>query len=223
MSQLEVQLPGLIYLLRTVFPNHHEWKYSDIAQRYKITNECLTFLLRILSQSRQNIVNDQQKLIFDFCLEASLNDDFTVKGYTNIFKMTNSRVQLEMEKETNWENGRTIVLMENVKILFTLILLLMKYNRYGAGGCHCLLRDQLIYTTVHGASIVKVVAGYIHHPFEFSIQKLAVRVLKNWAMVGDIDIENIFHLIRYDMHFRMHPWLYLVHWNGTATSFKDFF
>lgn len=170
--------------MRTVFPNHYEWKYSNIFQKYKITNECLTLILKILSQNRRNIENKYQKLIFDCCLEASLHDDFTVKGYINIFKISNLNVQMEMEKETNWEDGETTALIETIKMLFTLVLLLMKYNRYSKKSEELsVFQKQLMYSTTNGTSIIKVIAGYIHHSFDFSVQKLAVRVLKNWAAV----------------------------------------
>lgn len=179
-----MQIPGLIYMLRTVFPNHYEWKYSDTVQKNKITNECLKLILKILTQNRKNIENEYQKLIFDFCLQASLHDDFTVKGYINIFKVTNLNIQLEMEKERNWETGETTLLIEIIKMLFTLVLLLMKYNRYTKKSEeNSVFQKQLMYSTVNGTNIIKVVAGYIHHSFDLSVQNLAIRVLKNWAAV----------------------------------------
>lgn len=194
---LEIQIPGLMYIIRNVFPHHWEWDYENESQKYRITNECLQILLTILTQNPKTVDNPYQKMIFEFCLEGSLHDEFIVKGYINLLKLSNFFIQKELETETDWTNGTKLVHIRNLKTLLRLLLLLMKYNRlYKKDGASSVFEKKLMYSVIQGTSTIKIIAGYIQQPLDILVPKLAIRVMQNFAMdstlplFGPLELDN---------------------------------
>lgn len=177
----EIQGPGIIYFTRTVFARHSEWDYVDVVQKYKITNICLEFLSKILSQDRRHISNPLMVLLFDFCLHSCLQDSTVVKGFVDTLQITNRVMQKALENEINWESPEALLMTDNTKLLLLCMLLLLKYTKMqrppGA------VKKKNVLTTICDKGTVRTVAGYMNHPIDVAVQKLAVRVLQNLAMV----------------------------------------
>lgn len=181
---IEIQIPGIVYVVRTVFTKHLDWEYQQVKQKYEILHECLRLIHKILSIDSTNMAEPYRKLLFDFCLEVSLNNEVVVKGYMEIYRMSSIIIEKQMESETDWKDGDNLVHVKNLKILLALTLLLVKYRRFYKKSALSLFETKLVDCSFEKVAPVKRIASLIEHPFDLTIPKLAVRVLQNVAMVS---------------------------------------
>jgi nuclear pore complex protein Nup188 len=71
-----IELPGLIFLLREVFPHIHTWRFDDEDERMKLYVAILLYFFDILQIPQQQLDLDKSRQILrDACVSSLLNMD----------------------------------------------------------------------------------------------------------------------------------------------------
>jgi nuclear pore complex protein Nup188 len=71
-----VELPGLIFLLREIFPHIQTWRFDDEQNRTKIYTIVLQYIFDILQLSGEQLRSDPARTILrDTCVYSLLNLD----------------------------------------------------------------------------------------------------------------------------------------------------
>lgn len=74
---LQVELPGLIFLLRDVFPHLHTWHFKSQSEKNKIYFEVLSFICDIFDMLGGTVDSkcEQSQLLLNVCVYSLLNLD----------------------------------------------------------------------------------------------------------------------------------------------------
>lgn len=75
----QVEIPGLIFLLREVFPHMHAWRFRNPDEKNKIYAEIMGFICDILDAvtlvTSKDKKNRTKRLLRDICVYSLLNSD----------------------------------------------------------------------------------------------------------------------------------------------------
>lgn len=209
----EVQVPGIVYLITHVFPKHKDYKYSDPLDCYSITNMILEIVWEIIKKDERKIDNKEERFLFKLCLEAFLTDSYVLKGYYELFKVTLFIAQKHLEKAINWEINENIIINKYITLTLQTFLLLIKYNRYQKNHLNCnttLFEQVILHAPLDRLNTVKIVTAFVDYSFDNEVQKLALRILENMALVS---MNQIFYFNKTFYIFRTHhiqcldPWI----------------
>lgn len=58
----QIEIPGLIFLLREILPHIHSWRFRNSDDKNKILTEVLKFICEILDTTTTTIIKDGEKL-----------------------------------------------------------------------------------------------------------------------------------------------------------------
>lgn len=182
----EIQLPGIVYLVTHIFPKHKDFKYEKQLDCYNITNRILELVWDIIKKDHRTIDNEDERFLFNFCLESFLSDSFVLKGYVELFKVTSFIAQKFLEKEISWEGKQNVIINKCVTLTLQIFLMLIKYNRYRKKkqiSTTSLFEEVILHAPLDRLNIVKIITAFVDYAFDIEVQKLALRVLQNMALV----------------------------------------
>ena len=75
-NKLSIELPGLIFLLREIFPHVHTWRFENQTDRENIYSSVMQYFLEILQLTVEQVNKNQQiGLLRDTCIYSLLNLD----------------------------------------------------------------------------------------------------------------------------------------------------
>lgn len=200
----EIQLPGIVYLITHVFPKHKDYKYSKVLDCYNITNMILEIVWDIIKKDQRGMEKEEERFLFNFCLEAFLTNSYVLKGYYELFKVTLFIAQKFLEKEVNWESKSDVIINKFVTVTLQSFLMLIKHNRYRKNQkfySTTLFEQVILHAPLDRLNTVKIVTAFVDYTFDNEVQKLALGILKNMALVK-IPFPNITNFI--ELFFRIH-------------------
>ncbi|XP_058460873.1 nucleoporin Nup188 [Malaya genurostris] len=181
-----VELPGLIFLLREVFPHAHTWRFEQEAERQKIFVFILQYIFEILQLSPDTLKNDYpRKVLRNVCVYSLLDLD---NGMTllRFVGLGNGYLQKVMESETSWmmapEQSMNIV----VQLSMTILMQILRLK-------HAVIEDSKILSPLESAiytqpkqrdtlRIIPVVTGYMSNIFNRRLPILSCRLLRRFSI-----------------------------------------
>ncbi|XP_017079209.1 nucleoporin Nup188 [Drosophila eugracilis] len=197
---MQVEIPGLIFLLRDVFPHLHTWHFRSQLERNKIYFEVLSYICDILDLFNTNTESTckQSELLLQVCVYSLLNLDNGVI-LLRFVGVGNAYVQYTMELETNWMQQQPHGLMMLVRLSMRILMqvLRLKDKVYGHSDNLSPL-EALIYTQPKQRDtlrIIPTVCSYMGNIFDRWLPILSCRLLKrialefNMSLLACLDME----------------------------------
>ncbi|XP_023179391.2 nucleoporin NUP188 homolog isoform X2 [Drosophila hydei] len=196
---LQVEIPGLVFLLRDVFPHLHTWHFKSQLDKNKIYFEVLSFICDLFDivGSGSEVKCEQRQLLLNVCVYSLLNLDnglilLRFVGVGNAF------VQYTMELETNWMQQQPHGLMMLVRLSMRILMqvLCLKSHVYGTNTLSPL--EALIYTQPKQRDtlrIIPTVCSYMSNIFDRWLPIVSCRLLKrialefNMSLLACLDME----------------------------------
>ncbi|EDV37352.1 uncharacterized protein Dana_GF11461 [Drosophila ananassae] len=196
----QVEIPGLLFLLRDVFPHLHSWHFRSQVKRNKIFFEVLSFICDVLDLvgNGEESKSEQHELLLKMCVYSLLN----LENGLILLKFVgvgNAYVQYSMELESNWmqqqPHGLTMLVRLSMRILMQLLRL--KDKVYGHSDALSPL-EALIYTQPKQRDtlrIIPTVCSYMNNIFDRWLPILSCRLLKrialefNMSLLACLDME----------------------------------
>ncbi|XP_053685205.1 nucleoporin Nup188 [Sabethes cyaneus] len=181
-----VELPGLIFLLREVFPHAHTWRFEQEAERQKIYVFILQYIFEILQLSPETLKNDPARMVLrNVCVYSLLDLD---NGMTllKFVAIGNGYLQSVMESETSWmlapEQSMNLIVQLSMTILMQILRL-----KHAVIGDDKLLSplESAIYTQPKQRDtlrIIPVVTGYMNNIFNRRLPILSCRLLRRFSI-----------------------------------------
>lgn len=180
----DVELPGLIFLLREVFSNAHSWRFEMEEDKFDIYIAVLQYMFDILQLPADQLKKDKARVTLrNVCLNSLLQQ---TNGTTllRFVSIGNPALQSFMENESNW----MVAAEKNLNLLVQLSMtILMQILRLKSS----LLPDQLtpleelIYTQPKQRDtlrIIPIVTNYMTSVFNRRLPLLSCRLLRRFAL-----------------------------------------
>lgn len=179
-----ITLPGLVFLLREIFPYVNSWRFESELKRNKIYIFALQFFKDILAEQEVKDVT-KANLLRNTCIYNLLNFDNGMV-LLKFVAIGNSKLTTITENESNWmsisDSGHTFI----VQLSMTILMLILKLKK-------CVLDDSkkltaletVIYTQPKQRDtlrIIPVVTSYVGNIFNNRIPILSCRLLRRFAM-----------------------------------------
>ncbi|ALC41498.1 CG8771 [Drosophila busckii] len=197
---MQVEIPGLIFLLREVFPHLHTWHFKSQQEKNKIYFEVLSFicdLLNIIGSNEGDKKSTQHQLLLNVCIYSLLNLDNGLV-LLRFVGVGNAIVQYNMELESNWMQQQPQGLMVLVRLSMRILMqvLSLKSSVYGSDNLSPL--EALIYTQPKQRDtlrIIPTVCSYMSNIFDRWLPIVSCRLLKrialefNMSLLACLDME----------------------------------
>ncbi|XP_055385303.1 nucleoporin Nup188 [Condylostylus longicornis] len=194
------EIPGLIFLLREVFPHLHSWRFRSSFERNRIYKETLEYFCEILNIHIKNseITNqNSKKILKDICIYNLLNSDNGI-ALLKFIAIGNPFLQMSMEMEANWLSSSSCGVIRLVRLSMKILmhLLRLKSSLFNQNGLSPL--ESLIYAQPKQRDtlrIIPVVTSYINNIFDRSLPILSCRLLRrialefNMSLLACLDME----------------------------------
>nr|NP_001246283.1 nucleoporin 188kDa, isoform C [Drosophila melanogaster]A0A0B4K859.1 RecName: Full=Nucleoporin Nup188; AltName: Full=Nucleoporin 188kDa [Drosophila melanogaster]AFH08037.1 nucleoporin 188kDa, isoform C [Drosophila melanogaster] len=198
--QIQMEIPGLIFLLKDVFPHLHTWHFSSQVERNKIYFEILSFICDILDlfNTAKESNCKQRELLVKVCVYSLLNleNGLILLRFVGV---GNAYVQYTMELETNWMQQQPHGLMMLVRLSMRILMQLLRLKEEVYGNSETLSPlEALIYTQPKQRDtlrIIPTVCSYMSNIFDRWLPILSCRLLKrialqfNMSLLACLDME----------------------------------
>lgn len=176
----DIVLPGLILLLREVFPNICGWRYVNTMERRRLMGICIEFILLILkSKTNLKVTTTLQHT----CVYSFLN----VENAFEILKIVttgNEQLKLLMYEEASWTSGSGVNHLKTIQQSLLVLIIILKLKREVTGSSDTTPLEHLIYAQNRQKDPLKVVpkiTSYINHAFNNQLAVLSCRLLSRFA------------------------------------------
>ncbi|XP_063548874.1 nucleoporin Nup188 [Cydia strobilella] len=172
----EIILPGVVLILREVFPSVTEWRYSNARERRSLLHLCSKFLNLLLQQTNRSVAKDT-------CVFSLLYTENALE-LLKIVSIGNSQLERMMHGETNWTSGECTQHVTTVQRCVAIIMFALRLKSTVTSASEVTPLEHLVFAqnTQKGAlRVVPRVASYINHAFNKSLPVLAFRLLKKFA------------------------------------------
>ncbi|EDW02316.1 nucleoporin Nup188 [Drosophila grimshawi] len=196
---LQVEIPGLVFLLRDVFPHLHTWHFKSHLDKNKIYFEVLSLICDLFDiiGSSSDVKCEQRQLLLNVCVYSLLNLDNGLI-LLRFVGVGNAYVQHTMELETNWMQQQPHGLMMLVRLSMRILMqvLCLKSHVYAADTLSPL--EALIYTQPKQRDtlrIIPTVCSYMSNIFDRWLPIVSCRLLKrialefNMSLLACLDME----------------------------------
>lgn len=172
-----------------IFTKYGNWVYTNDNDKHKIAGKCLNIYFLILQKNPHKLKYAIEKDMYNYCKASFMNNKCVMKTYLKVLRFSNTALNLQMHAETNWAGGKLQV-FRNVKLALSIFLILSNDKKiYEETIVKCVFPNEN-----ERRNFLKVIAGYMHQPFDESIAELAVIILRKIAKVNDLK-RNLFYLI----------------------------
>uniref|UniRef100_A0A336LW21 CSON001696 protein n=1 Tax=Culicoides sonorensis TaxID=179676 RepID=A0A336LW21_CULSO len=177
-----VEVPGLIFILREVFPNLHTWKFESDQERLEIN----TLILRHFFDTLQPSKHQVKKLLRQICIHTLL-DLGNGMPLLRFVAVGNSQLQLIMENESNWMTAGESGVNYIIQLALTILMQILRYKSEVEDKNDASLSpiESLIYTQpkqMDHLRIISVVTSYMNNIFNQRLPILACRLLRRFAL-----------------------------------------
>nr|XP_036219125.1 nucleoporin NUP188 homolog [Bactrocera oleae] len=198
----KIEIPGLIFLLREVFPHMHAWGFQSQTERHKIYTEIMGFVCDILDtvtslDDKNEKINAEKQFLRDICIH-SLSNIENGMVLLRFVALGNAYLQHTMEMESNWmiQQSHGIVLLVRLAMRILMQLLRLKPATQETSDLSPL--EALIYTQPKQRDtlrIIPVVTSYMSNIFDRWLPILSCRLLRrialefNMSLLACLDME----------------------------------
>ncbi|XP_061392564.1 nucleoporin Nup188 [Musca vetustissima] len=197
----QVEIPGLIFLLRDVFPHLHVWRFKSQQEKYTIYAEIMGFICDILDEftalEKDKEVPKDQLLLRDICVYSMLNMENGII-LLRFVALGNAYLQHCMEMESNWmiQQSHGLVLLVRLSMRILMQVLKLKSTIFDSSELSPL--EAMIYTQPKQRDtlrIIPVVTRYMSNIFDRWLPILSCRLLKrialefNMSLLACLDME----------------------------------
>uniref|UniRef100_A0A1I8PXZ0 Nucleoporin NUP188 n=1 Tax=Stomoxys calcitrans TaxID=35570 RepID=A0A1I8PXZ0_STOCA len=197
----QVEIPGLIFLLRDVFPHLHVWRFKSQLEKYTIYAEIMGFICDILdeftTQEKDTKVPKEQILLRDICVYSMLNMENGMI-LLRFVALGNAYLQHCMEMESNWMLQQTHGLVLLVRLSMRILMQVLKLKSTIFESSELSSLEAMIYTQPKQRDtlrIIPVVTRYMSNIFDRWLPILSCRLLKrislefNMSLLACLDME----------------------------------
>ncbi|XP_055628590.1 nucleoporin Nup188 [Toxorhynchites rutilus septentrionalis] len=181
-----VELPGLIFLLREVFPHVHSWRFEQESERQKIYVSILQYLFEILQLSPETLKTDYARTVMrNVCVYSLLDMDngMTLLKFVGV---GNGYLQSVMENETSWMMAPEQSMNQLVQLSMTILMQILRLK-------HAVIEDEKMLSPLESAiytqpkqrdtlRIIPVVTGYMSNIFNRRLPILSCRLLRRFSI-----------------------------------------
>lgn len=176
-----VELPGLIFLLREIFPCQ-SWRFDSKEDVHEIYIFAMEYFFEILQTSSTDDAG--RKLLRDTCTFSLLNleNGFTLLKFVGI---GNPFLQSRMESESNWIRAINSGLNAMVQLSMTILMQILRKNSAKNESRSLSPLETIIYTQPKQRDqlrIIPVVTSYMNNMFNRRLPILSCRLLRRFAI-----------------------------------------
>ncbi|CAD7013526.1 unnamed protein product [Ceratitis capitata] len=198
----KIEIPGLIFLLREVFPHMHAWGFQSETERHKIYTEIMGFVCDILDTvtslcDKNEPINAEKQFLRDICI-YSLSNMENGMVLLRFVALGNAYLQHTMEMESNWmiQQSHGIVLL--VRLAMRILMQLLRLKTTTQKTIELSPLEALIYTQPKQRDtlrIIPVVTSYMSNIFDRWLPILSCRLLRrialefNMSLLACLDME----------------------------------
>ncbi|XP_069692288.1 nucleoporin Nup188 [Periplaneta americana] len=187
-SRIRLVLPGVVFMLRDVFPNYMFWRYVDEGDREVIALSCMQMIHQLLNLnlSKEPLTDTSRPIciLYRACLYSLLFLDAGA-ALLRIVGSGDHYIQALMEQQVSWSAGRGLTFIRVVQLALSILnrLMILKESiKEEDKPCPLELSIYTQPSQKHGLKIVLVVANYIYHCFNPNLPPLAMKLLRRFAM-----------------------------------------
>ncbi|KAL1493269.1 hypothetical protein ABEB36_011353 [Hypothenemus hampei] len=166
----EILSSGVWYLCYVVFPSHKHWNYDEAKefQQTEILYKCLQVFVLVLQKDRSKLETDDQRELYDLVHDAFLKDYYIIDNFYGVFVKDKYYIANYMNQESNWISGKTLIILETVKLELLVLLLIYKCRTKTTKEC---VLDERIHAFARSAST------YFISPYNCTLAVLAGKFL----------------------------------------------
>uniref|UniRef100_A0A1A9X3K7 Nucleoporin NUP188 n=1 Tax=Glossina brevipalpis TaxID=37001 RepID=A0A1A9X3K7_9MUSC len=188
----QIEIPGLIFLLRDVFPHIHAWRFESKQEKFKLYAEIMGFICDVLDEvasSGTDKQSSEQLLLKNICVYSMLNLENALI-LLRFVALGNAYLQYTMEMEANWmQQSHGLALLVRLAIRILMQVLRLKSDICKSNDLTPL--EVMIYTQPKQRDtlrIIPVVTSYMNNIFDRRLPILSCRLLKRFALEFDMSL-----------------------------------
>ncbi|XP_050313935.1 nucleoporin Nup188 [Anthonomus grandis grandis] len=124
----DIVYSGVWYILTNIFPCIKKWLFEDAEpfQQLRIVNGCLRVFIHVLNKHSDNQITTEQKELLTLVHDSFLNMPNIINSFYNIFVKDKFYLPTVMHQESNWLNGKSLVVLDTVRLELLTLLLVFK-------------------------------------------------------------------------------------------------
>ncbi|XP_038208060.1 nucleoporin Nup188 [Zerene cesonia] len=176
----EILLPGLILILREVFPNVYGWRYSSTTERRLLIQKCANYLTMVLQQADNK---PTIMLLKRTCIHGLLYTENALE-LLKIVSIGNESLEKIIHEDTNWISGSAYQYTFTLQRCLALMMYALRQKSLINDTNEVTPLEHLIFAQnkqVDRLKVVPNVVSYINHAFNKSLSVLSCRLLKRFA------------------------------------------
>lgn len=186
--RVRLVLPGVVFMLRDVFPNYMFWRYVDEGDREVIALSCMQMIHQLLSLNftKESSADSNRPvcILYRACLHSLLFLDAGA-ALLRIVGSGDNYIQALMEQQVSWAAGRGLTFISVVQLALSVLNRLMVLKGSVKEEDKSCPLERSIYmqpSDKRGLKIILVVANYIYHCFNPNLPALAMKLLRRFAV-----------------------------------------
>ncbi|XP_075969402.1 nuclear pore complex protein Nup188 [Anticarsia gemmatalis] len=177
----EIILPGLILILREVFPNVYGWRYSNSRERRNMIQRCASFLTLVLQDVKRSTPGNT--LLKQTCVYSLLHTENALE-LLKLISIGNEQLESVIRNETNWISGTGSQYISTIQRCVALVIFALRLKSMVTDANEVTPLEHLIFAQNKQKDSLKVVpkvTSYINHAFNKGLPVLCCRLLKRFA------------------------------------------
>ncbi|XP_063899583.1 nucleoporin Nup188 isoform X1 [Helicoverpa armigera] len=175
----EIILPGLILIVREVFPNVYSWRYSNTRERRDMIQRCANFLTLVLQDTKCPC----NLLLKQTCVYSLLHTENALE-LLKFISVGNDQLESVIRNETNWISGTGSQYISTIQRCVAIVIFALRLKTMVTEATEMTPLEHLIFAQNKQKDSLKVVprvTSYINHSFNKSLPVLSCRLLKKFA------------------------------------------
>ncbi|XP_050342669.1 nucleoporin Nup188 isoform X1 [Nymphalis io] len=176
----EILLPGLVLMIREIFPNVCGWRYSNTAERRQLLQRCARLFTLVLEQTSTKASTTMLRKTCVYSLMYTENALELLK----IVSIGNDQLERLIQEDTNWISGPGFQYTSTLQRCLAIVMFVLRQKTLVNESNEVTPLERLIFAQNKQKDELKVVpkvTSYINHSFNKSLSVLSCRLLKRFA------------------------------------------
>ncbi|KAG7310763.1 hypothetical protein JYU34_003574 [Plutella xylostella] len=177
----DIVLPGLVFMVREVFPNISTQRYSTLAHRRDTLHSCIQLFNLVLQQNKGQ--SEKVTLLQNTCVYSLLHTENALE-LLKIISIGNDELERVMLDESNWVSGSGVQYIATIQRTVATIMLVLRLKPKVTDSNELTPLEHLIFSQNQHKDLMKVipkVTSYINNAFSKNLSVLCCRLLKKFA------------------------------------------